>query len=396
MVRCQNCGTELSDQAHFCHKCGSHIIPQAEEAPAAQQPNTPPNKKLSKRSKIIIGIVIAVVVCAAAVAGYLFYQQYQQDEWNRQHQTYSIMLTIESGQDASTLSAVPIHIEGTDFEGNAVSSDALWSSSETEVASLMRGTYTISVSSSPITQDGTIFDTSTASTEIEVTGSDNSENAPTYDTQLPITAIGAESMTQEQIDAACEGLLAAGVSQSEVDTLRQAAEKKLSDYQAEQAAAAAAAAAAAEEAANTYETSAITFVMPKYWRGKVSVQTNSDGGMTFTDKQSGAELGFIDVTSVNAGLDAGDYATSLVDYKTKGSVRAELWTQCWAAIVSAAYPGTQLTEEYDNETLSRLVDLSTGGYIAFEHARAATDSEPLLEDAHKFMAETVMDCITVK
>lgn len=65
---------------------------------------------------------------------------------------------MAEGYDSSTSTPIPVQIEGTDLEGNSVSTETLVGSNGAEPISLMRGNYTLSVTASPISEDGTMFD----------------------------------------------------------------------------------------------------------------------------------------------------------------------------------------------------------------------------------------------
>jgi hypothetical protein len=61
LVRCADCGTEVSDQATACPRCGRPI---AATVPASPQPSTPPRKKTSRATW---GCLILIILGALGV-----------------------------------------------------------------------------------------------------------------------------------------------------------------------------------------------------------------------------------------------------------------------------------------------------------------------------------------
>ena len=117
---------------------------------------------MSSKGKRIAIIAIASVVALACVAAAILvwlHNDYQGKLDAFEHRTYRVEFTpgIEdySPEDSTP---VPIRVEGKDFEGNDVRRDILFVSNESTPIELMRGDYEITICSTPILRDGTLFD----------------------------------------------------------------------------------------------------------------------------------------------------------------------------------------------------------------------------------------------
>lgn len=96
---------------------------------------------------------------ACGLLAWFLVDQHNKQVWEQEHKAYPVNLTlVAEGYDSSTATPIPVQIEGTDFEGNSVSTETLVGSNGAEPISLMRGNYTLSVTASPISEDGTMFD----------------------------------------------------------------------------------------------------------------------------------------------------------------------------------------------------------------------------------------------
>ena len=73
---CRICGTQLEENAHFCHRCGTPV--------ANFTPSPPPARPNGKNSFLVpIIILIAVVVVAVIVSGFIvwtFYNSFNQSK----------------------------------------------------------------------------------------------------------------------------------------------------------------------------------------------------------------------------------------------------------------------------------------------------------------------------
>lgn len=147
--------TEATETDKTIEDAATVTEPVKEEGTAKE---TEPAKANSKKKAIIIAaVVVALVVCG--LLAWFLVDQHNRQVWEQEHKAYPVNLTlVVEGYDSSTSTPIPVQIEGTDFEGNSVSTETLVGSNGAEPISLMRGNYTLSVTASPISEDGTMFD----------------------------------------------------------------------------------------------------------------------------------------------------------------------------------------------------------------------------------------------
>ncbi len=186
---------------------------------------------------------------------------------------------MAEGYDSSTSTPIPVQIEGTDFDGNSVSTETLVGSNGAEPISLMRGNYTLSVTASPISEDGTMFDVSESASEFEVVG-DSDEGEGQGRATVSFSPLEVEDMTEDMVSESSEKLTSLGYSEEEATKFTDAALAKIEKYQedlAEKKAAEEAAKKAAEEAAKRHiSTDWYEFDIPQQWVGKVDWSIDGD------------------------------------------------------------------------------------------------------------------------
>lgn len=286
--KCPTCGEYLSEDAIFCPNCGNKISDgvAAEQEEAIQKETTlqektvsqeseqvvssgkKPRKKPSRKSIIIITVVSVVFVAIIAFVAWYLVDQHNKQIWEQEHQKYSVNIVISAkGYDPATSTPIPIHIEGTDFEGNTVSEDHLIGSQSAESLLFMRGTYSLTVVSSPITSDGTVYSVPDAAATFEITGettestegeaedgsSDNSNNENT-DGSIEIGSVSDGSnetntvaainiafepmdplsVTNEYIESIAIALIDAGMDKASVQQFKDAAIAKVQQASEEQ------------------------------------------------------------------------------------------------------------------------------------------------------------------
>lgn len=380
----------------------------------ASDPQTPGSdaaktNKLTKKTKIIIAAVVATVLVLGGLLAWFLIDQHNKAVWEQEHKEYPLDLTIVAdGYDAETSSPIPIQIEGTDFENNSVSIEALVSADMTEPIKLMRGIYTVSVSASPFLEDGSMFDVSAGTTDFEVVGdSDSDDQAGATDEEdgaseedqggtsegnqdstsegtvsknsasITIDPLPVEDMTEDMISASSDKLLSLGCSQETVTAFSDAAQAKLKAYQDELAAKKAeeeAAKKAAEKVAQRHvSTDWYEFDIPEQWVGKVEWRTEGTKTLVHLSGYPAVTLVEVYARSTNEAGDGGDIAGGPAGGKTKGTTAVDLWAYNWA-YWAAQYSengnqgprGVSLTEsQYD-----QLLNLSTGGEVSYSDVAA--------------------------
>lgn len=202
----------------------SSIDDSVKEAPAKedqQLQSTTDTKSSSKRKiAIIIAVVIILIAAIGAGAWYLI-DQHNKEVWEQEHKTYPVNISILfEGYDPETSSPIPVLIGGTDFEGNSVSIEALVGNTDSEQISLMRGNYTISVSTSPFLADGTMFDVSASEGEFEVVGDGETGQG---NVSLTMTQLNPSDLTEENIVAAKDKLVSLGFNENTANQYADAA-----------------------------------------------------------------------------------------------------------------------------------------------------------------------------
>lgn len=312
-MQCDQCGKEVGDDLKHCPYCGKSLLSVDTEIDTEEPGNRaleskkhnadelvfvgdeetalsdgdpvlkegiPEKKKPSKRHFLI---ALAVVVLVALIGFGIWYavDQHNRTVWEQEHQTYPIEISfIADGYEATNSSPIPLHVEGSDFEGNSVSADYLVGGKDNRSFSLMRGSYTVNVVSTPIAADGTIYDVANSSVQIEVAdpnldagdaeektqnensagdGSDATENAEAGESgdagtgdgqqgsgnyesteaeqsiyEISLTPIDPLEVTEEQLQAAVDSLVAAGISAEEAQAYKDAAIAKAEQAKADQ------------------------------------------------------------------------------------------------------------------------------------------------------------------
>lgn len=308
--KCPACGEDLPEDAMFCPGCGSQISDgidteqgatmqeETEQEQASQMGNecveTPQGKtdsqeetvspeevaaseknarKKSLRKPIIIAVVSVVIVVIIAFIAWYLVDQHNKQIWEQEHQEYSVNIAVSAkGYDPATSTPIPVHIEGTDFEGNTVSEDHLIGDQSTESLSFMRGTYSLTVVSSPITGDGTVYSLPDTAATFEIadgavsnsgdadsssntdgTSEDNANNANDDSSPETNSASGSSdgtstavgigitlepmdplSVTNEYIESIATALINAGMDEPSVQQFKDAAMAKVQQAAEEQ------------------------------------------------------------------------------------------------------------------------------------------------------------------
>lgn len=255
-MNCPYCGTPLPDNAQFCHECGTRIeaIPQQPYVPGSDYNGAPnPNANVSpqpkKRTGLIIGIVVAVFVLLIATAITVTTCSLMNVARNASNETPSTQTRIQSQPSESGMhpvvfivsitdygtgsSRIPVHITGTDDDGNDIDKNIYLAYSGADVE-LPNGTYHAEVVGSPISSDGTIYEIPT--TVVDFTLGSDLDKGETYklpnSTAFTFTPIDPMSLTDEQVEDALTWARRDEESQVDVDALEKAIQESRTEASA--------------------------------------------------------------------------------------------------------------------------------------------------------------------
>lgn len=195
------------------------------------------NISRSKKIIILVAIIVAAVLCGGAI----WYIQSQQSK------AYGIPLVINAeGLNTEKGTKIPIRAKGEDVRENPVDASFYGGTTSSDIV-LKPGKYTLSVSDSPIAEDGTIYSVDGANTDVTI----SKDGKVSVGSEITISPIPAEQVTDEEIEKACDAAKGSGIDPSELDSLKKKAQARRDIAVAEKKAAeekAAAEQAAAEKA----------------------------------------------------------------------------------------------------------------------------------------------------
>ena len=296
---CKNCGHELPEGATFCGECGTPVGADETQvvengAAGAGSAERSDSRSRSRKPVIIAICVVAAVACAGVVVFLLVRQSQEKAAYDAAHAPQAVTFSITApGYDASTDSPIPLHVEGTDLDGNAVSTDVYVASDGTG-CELLRGTYSITEKASPLMASGQLYtvvpDPRVVTIDESGVHADNATFA--FSAADPIT------ITDDQISQAYDAAVASGFDQAKAAEYKSAvtdARKKAADDAAAAAAKAAEDAAAAQSLADrTYDSDFFSLVVPEAWGSDWTVSTTD-----WTGKNNGTiYFGELDYTFI--------------------------------------------------------------------------------------------------
>ena len=106
LIKCPECGNEISDLAASCPQCGcpinSHTVPSLKQKPASSAQQPAPNAPAKKRAGATIAIVsVAILILAGAAAWFLFFRGGTDDDERR---AYDAIMRYENAHQLDSLS----------------------------------------------------------------------------------------------------------------------------------------------------------------------------------------------------------------------------------------------------------------------------------------------------
>ena len=102
---------------------------------------------------IAIAVVIVLVLIVGIATGYFVYRQVQ---YNDTHRPQAVTFTVNLQDYGSDDTPIPLHVVGTDLDGKPVDTEVYVNYDGTG-AEILIGTYTATISESPLTNDGKIY-----------------------------------------------------------------------------------------------------------------------------------------------------------------------------------------------------------------------------------------------
>lgn len=347
----------------------------AANAPATSAPTPEKPKRKSHRTAIIAGAIAAALVCGGGVGGVIWWQGEQariaeeariaaeeQAAYEAAHQKYPIQLTIQcEGLDTATGTMIPLHVTGTDFDGNEVDELFFTDQNSTDVE-LMQGDYVFEVPASPIAADGTIYDVA-APTASGLGGAVHEDG--TFETQnvLILEPIDAVDVTDEQIEAAYDMAVQGGCENA--DELRDAAIARRDE-------------AVEQLESGSFEAASYRFSIPEQWIGRVNVAIDGDTVTIAPNDQPDHELCTLEV--IDGGrTSAGDISKATVEVCDLGDGRtviASVPNYCYLIPYALDSNSTNPSDFYTQDEANELVDLQTLGASTYDDALAAWDNNP--------------------
>ena len=403
---CPQCGSKQPDDAQFCAQCGASLdtaqdagdasepqvasepaeSPEPEAAPAESDaaastapaatspaPAEKPKRK-SHRTAIIAGAVAAALVCGGGIGGFVWWQgeqariaeearveAEQKAAYEAAHQTYPITLEIQcDGLDTSTGTKIPLHVTGTDFEGNAVD-ELFFTDQNAAGVELMRGDYTFDIPASPIAADGTIYDVS-ASGAGSLGGRVDDDGTFLVQNALWLDPIDAADVTDDEIEAAYDMAVQGGCENA--DELRDAAYARRDE-------------ALAKDALGACEAASYSFTIPEQWIGRVEVAIDGDD-VTITPSDQPdhvlCELEVIQGEFHNAG-DIANATQPVCDLGDR-TVTARVTNYCYIIPQALDSNSTNPDDFYTQDEAEELVSLETLGAYTYDDALSGWESNP--------------------
>lgn len=138
---------------------------------------------------------------------------------------YGVPLVINAkGLDTNKGTKVPVHATGKDLKGHDVDKIFYGGSSSSDIE-LKPGDYSLAIEASPIAEDGTIYDTKDAVTNVSIAKDGKTD----VEKEITIDPIPAEEVTDEQIKAAYNAAKDSGIDVAKLDKLKEKAQKRRDD-----------------------------------------------------------------------------------------------------------------------------------------------------------------------
>lgn len=409
MKHCWNCGAENRDDAVWCVRCGvsleDRVRNQVDSEPGYRPvqrvepvhvqrashvrtrnlhvaPDSPTMRPVELNTRtasrrgggryvaVVFAIIAALLVIAWGFHSYTTAMDGASDadetaDVAHRTQTVTVSFDIPGYMEGSS-SPIPVHVTGSDLDGNSVDELHLLSTYNNTV-DLKRGTYTFEVVGSPVTAAGLFFDIGQGKATvvisedgIKVVGSDSEQ--PTF----TFTQAALENVTDDDITATQQWMEEGGMDSDAVsryiNALTSARDARLQEIASE----------SEESGEADITTDDFSVSLPDSWKDQVEVQTTTSGGheqVTVVLKgHTSYELVQFKVTSGSATGDTQDNVEQLVTSQSGSGVLVEVWCTNWPYLCAMG------EAEGDDAVIEELVSLETGGAMTMEQASSASSS----------------------
>ena len=129
---CPACGAENPEENRFCEACGCELQPE-EVMSAKESPDEPSTKSLSKKKKLLIGVILGALIVAAGVVGVVKYLEsktsaeynaklseadnyLEEQEYDKAETAYLEAIEIEPKKEQAYLQVADVYVTQKRYE----------------------------------------------------------------------------------------------------------------------------------------------------------------------------------------------------------------------------------------------------------------------------------------